>query len=714
MDCGPACIKIIAQYLGKNLSFQKIKDNSYLTRQGVSFLGLMECSKKFHLSAVPYMMTLEQLVENKSFPCIIHWGNNHFVVVYKVEKGTVYVSDPRNGLLRHKIEAFKRSWLTASGEGAVLTFQKVEGFDEQEEDQNKKGNRLSVLSSYITQHKRTIVQLIIGVLVTALLQLGLPFLTKNLIDKGVYNNDFTFILLVAAFQIFLIVSVVAIQVVQAWIILQLTTTVSIKMIYGFLEKLLHLPMNFHNTKQSGDILQRINDHTRIKTFFSNQTLLALFGLVTLIVFTVILGFFSLEVLLIFLLGNTGYLIWSLFFMKKRALIDHEIFRTQADNQSSLIEIINSIVEIKLNGSYLRRINDWKAIQYEYFKVSLSGLSLFNKQRHIGILIAQSTSILILLYTAKMVIDGDLSLGTMLAIQFITVQANLPLQNLLSFFFKLQDTTLSLERISEVHNHDSRKNLISKSNQPIETYDGDIKLTNISFWYGPPGSNIILDTIDLVIPQGKMTAIVGESGTGKSTLLKLILNLIQPSQGTIDVGPENLKDIDLYSFRASCGVVLQDGYIFSDTIERNITESKSNQAIDITMLQKAIDVANLNGFISNCENGLKTLLGKNGISLSGGEKQKILIARAVYKNPNYIFFDEATSNLDASNESLITNRLSSFFEGRTMVVIAHRLSTIKQADKIVVLKNGKISEEGNHSDLLQAKGVYYGLIDKQLT
>jgi len=717
MDCGPACLKIIAKYFGKEISFKSIKTQTYLTKQGVSLGGIISAAEYFGFDTLPVRAGYDELKEKVNLPCIAHWKNNHFIVIYKVFNNKVFVSDPKIGLHQYNIDRFKKGWLNANNDkGILLLLEPTNRFFELGQGYDSTKTDVFFLKQYFTPYKLLIFQILFGICVLSLIQLTLPFLTKALVDYGINNQDIGFIYLVGIAQIAFFIFLATINILRGWILLHISTRIKIKIISDFLHKLLKLPIAYFQSKQNGDILQRIYDHHRINRFLSNNSLTSLFGIINIVLFSIVLAYFNLQIFFIFMVGSALYFPWTLLFMNSRASIDLEQFEERSANRSSLIQLVESITEVKLNGSERRRKNEWKNIQLRLFNVSLKGLKLFNKQIQGGTVLNEIKNIVIILFAAKFVIEGSITLGTMLAIQFIVGQINGPINDIISFFFTLQDANISIQRLSEVHNA-IEEDLNTGNSSKVLYNDADLELKNVTFRYGPPGSKDILRNINLRIPRGKVTAIVGPSGSGKTTLLKLLLKFYEPIQGDILLNDENLANYNTSDWRKNCGVVMQEGYIFNDTLRNNITESNSISAYDDDLFNKAIDVANLNELIEQLPNNEYNFLGPNGSILSGGERQRILIARAIYKKPKYLLFDEATSNLDSTNEKLINDSLSKFFHNKTVIIIAHRLSTVKNADKnadqIVVLNQGEIKEVGKHQDLIDLKGKYFELIKNQL-
>ncbi len=712
MDCGPACLKMVAEYYGKKIDFKEIKRNCYLTKQGVSFSGMMAASEKMGMETMPIKVSMKDLMEKVDLPCIAHWNNNHFIVIYKISKNRIYIADPKYGILDYGIREFEEGWLNkANKEGSLLLIEPRKEFYDQQSALEKHTD-IHFLKSYFKPYRKLIFQLFLGILVTSLIQLTFPFLTQSLVDYGIKYQDLHFVYLILIAQIVFFISAGSINMLRNWILLHITARISIKLISDFLSKLLKLPIAYFQTKQKGDLLQRIYDHDRIETFLSSETLSVAFGMLNIILFSAVLAYYNLTIFVVFLIGTFIYILWSLYFMKQRAYIDLIEFQQNSRNQSSLYQLLSSITEIKLNGSEQRRKMEWKTIQYKLFNISMKGLVLHHKQMHGGLFLNEMKNILILFIAATSVIDGTITLGVMLAIQYILGQLNGPINSFVDFFIVYQEAVLSIKRLAEIHDVANECDLLVRGKMDFQDNEG-IELRNLSYRYGPPESKMVLQNINLLIPSGKVTAIVGPSGSGKTTLMKLLLKFYEPIEGDIYFGKSKLETYDTEFWRSNCGVVMQNGFIFNDSMKNNITESDSKNPIDLNRLDRAIEVANLKELISDLPNNMETILGSEGSLLSGGERQRVLIARAIYKNPRLLFFDEATSSLDSSNEKRIMNELNKFFKERTVVVIAHRLSTVKNADQIVVLDQSKISEIGTHKELVALKGKYFELVKNQL-
>lgn len=715
MDCGPTCLKMISKFYGKTYSKEYFRSICNIERDGVSLAAIAEGAEEIGLQSFPLSADFDTLYEQVPLPCIAYWRQRHFIVVYKVDKKKVYVSDPAYGLTSYKKNEFLAGWENKTNdegqkEGLLLLLETTPKFYEIEDNKRKKGLGLKFLIPYFSEYKKLFLQIFIGLFVTSLIQLAFPFLTQSIVDKGINYQNLNFIYLVLIAQMALFLSQTFLQYIRSWLLLHITGRMNIKIISDFLIKLMKLPMKTFEAKNIGDIIQRIDDHRRIQNFLSSTSLGVIFSVVNIVVFSLVLLYYNVTIFTVFLIGSSMYVIWVLRFMKIREELDFKRFDQASGNQSSRVQLINGMQEIKLNNSERRRRWEWESIQIKLFNIATKSLKVSQYQGIGGGFIDQTKNILITFLAAKLVVEGEITLGMMLAIQFIIGQLNIPLNNFLNFIQVSQDAKISIERLAEIHDKEDED-----STEKIKTIPNDksLKVTNLSFRYGGKSSPLVLNKVDLLIPQGKVTAIVGVSGSGKTTFLKLLLKFYESYKGTIDVGNVNLKKIDSTEWRRNCGAVMQDGYIFSDTISRNITESSRHGITDNEKLIAATKIANLTEFVESLPNGYNTKIGTSGMSISGGQKQRILIARAVYKDPEYIFFDEATSALDANNEKKILENLKEFYQGKTVLVIAHRLSTVKNADKIVVFDNQEIVEIGTHEELTQNRGQYYSLVKNQL-
>lgn len=716
-DCGPTCLRMLAKYYGKIYSPEYLRDLCSITTEGVSVMGITDAAEKIGFKTLVASIDFETIQKQAPLPCIVHWRQRHFLIVYKIEKGKIYVADPDYGLIVYNKEKFIEGWqntryLNNENEGLVILLEPTANFDEINEEKKAKKGFLSLIP-YIKPYKKYALQIIVGLTIISIIQLILPFLTQSIVDKGINYRDINFVVLVLIAQLTLFFSQSFVNFVQSWLLLYIGSRINLTIASEFLIKLMKLPISYFDSKIPGDILQRLQDSDRLERFLTTSPT-TFFSFINMIIFMSILLYYNFTIFAIFLVGAGLYILWILFFLKKRAELDYRRFDESSGNSSSLLQIINGIREIKINGSEKRRRWGWEEMRIRLYKISIESLKLIQVQSIGANTINEVKNILISFTAAYSVIKGDMTLGMMLAVQYIIGQLNNPLISLVQFFREAQDAKISLERLNEVKEINDEYQLQEINHELPSNHT--IEMQNLSFQYGGRNSKVILDNINLVIPQGKVTAIVGESGSGKTTLLKLLLKLYKPSEGKINIGNIDLNNIDTRQWRNSCGVVMQDGYIFTDTIARNITESQSDWILDKQELVNAVRIANIEEMIENFPTGYNTRIGPagtSGINLSGGQIQRTLIARAVYKNPQYLFFDEATSALDANNEKIIMENLNNFFAGKTVVVIAHRLSTVKNANNIVVLEKGKIIEQGSHKDLINIKGAYFELVKNQL-
>ena len=714
MDCGPTCLRMVAAFYGRNYSLQFLREHSYLDREGVSMRGIVEAAERIGLRtlAVKIPFSSETAEEADLYqaplPAIVHWKQNHFVVLYKLGKKYAWIADPAIGKRKIGLAEFKRNWIGEGTKGIALLLEPTPDFYEQE-GTSKDKTGMGFLFSYLRPYRFLIIQLFGGLLLGSLFQLIFPFLTQSLVDIGIRNVDISFVYLVLIAQLMLFLGQISIGLLRSWILLHIGTRVNVSLLSDFLIKLMRLPIGFFDAKMIGDLLQRITDHRRIELFLTTSTLNIIFSMFNLVVFGIVLAIYDIRIFGIFFIASTLYILWIILFLRKRRDVDHQRFLAMSDNQSVLIELIQGMQEIKLQQSERKRRWEWAHIQARLFRANIRSLTITQYQDTGAGFISQLKDILISFIAAKAVIDGDLTLGMMLAIQYIAGQLNGPLQQFISFIRTAQDAKISLERLGEIHNMEEEEHK-EASALDILPENGEISIENLSFRYNPL-SDFALKDINLTIPQGKVTAIVGTSGSGKTTLVKLILGFYAPSQGAIRVGGIHLGNLSNQLWRRQCGSVMQDGFIFSDTIARNISESEDY--VDKTKLLRAVRTANIQSFVESLPLAYNTKIGARGNGLSQGQRQRLLIARAVYKNPAYLFFDEATNALDAKNEKVIMENLESFFNGRTVLVVAHRLSTVKNADQIVVLEKGELIEHGTHSELVAKRGAYYNLVRNQL-
>lgn len=713
-DCGPTCLKIIAKHYGKTIHIQELRDSSETTREGSNLLFLSDAAEKIGFRTLGVKLNVKRL-EEAPLPCILHWNKNHYVVLYKIKKGRYYISDPAFGLIDYDEKDFLKFWIgnnagESTQEGIALLVEATPKFFQTDFDkEDHQGIGFGLLFQYVWRYKSFLVQLIIGLIASSLLQMIFPFLTQSIVDIGIQNQNINFIYLVLFAMLFLFAGITGLELIRSWILLHLSTRINISLISDFFIKLMNLPISFFDVRMTGDIMQRINDHRRIERILTTSSLNVLFSVINMVVMGGVLAYFNIQIFLVFFIGSVLYFGWITLFLKRREVLDYKRFAEVSQEQSKVMELINGMQEIKLHNAEKQKRWGWEYVQARLFRVSIKGLVLEQTQTIGSSVINQLKNIFIIFLSAKLVIDGSITLGVMLAISSIVGSLNGPITQLIEFVRELQDAKISLARLSEIHEKEdeTQKEIHQTSDVP---YDADIDIKNISYRY--LGSDIpVLENLSLIIPANKVTAIVGVSGSGKTTLMKLLLKFYEPNNGEINIGNTQLKNISQKAWRLNIGAVMQEGFIFSDTIANNIAIGVDK--VDKERLVYAADVANIKEYISGLPLGYNTKIGGEGLGMSTGQKQRLLIARAVYKNPEILFFDEATSALDANNEREIMRKLDIFFKDKTVVVIAHRLSTVMNADQIVVLDKGKIIEIGSHSALVEQKGNYFELVRNQL-
>ena len=711
-DCGPTCLRIVAKHYGKLISLQQIRDLTETTREGSNLLKLSDAAETIGFKTIGVKVDFNRL-KDAPLPLVIHWNKNHFAVVYKIKKGVIYVSDPAYGLIQYTIPEFIKHWIGNNAnedtqEGVALLLEVTPKFKNRDWADTDKTS-LKFLYQYFFKYKSLMLQLCIGLLAGSLLQLIFPFLTQSIVDVGIQNQDINFIYIVLIAQIMLFIGRTSVEVFRSWILLHLSTRINISLVSDFFIKLMNLPIAYFDTRMTGDIMQRINDHNRIERLLTGSTLSTLFSLMNLIVFGAVLIYYSPSIFFIFLVGSILYLLWIVYFLKRRKELDYKRFSELSEEQSTVIELVNGMQEIKMNNAEKQKRWKWEFVQARLFKVSIQSLALEQTQGVGSSVINELKNIIITFTSAVLVIEGNITLGMMLSIQYIIGQLNGPISQMVGFIQSFQDAKISMERLGEIHNKDNEE---SKEKQFITkiAIDKSLELKKVDFRYLGTDDNVLKE-IDLKILPNNITAIVGASGSGKTTLMKLLLKFYEPNKGIINYGEHNLSTLSHTSWRDNCGVVMQEGYVFNDTIAYNIAIGEDT--VDQQKLIKATKTANIYDFIQSLPLGFNTKIGNEGIGISTGQKQRLFIARAVYKNPNILFFDEATSALDSKNERIIMENLNEFFEDKTVIVIAHRLSTVKNADQIVVIDEGKIDEIGNHKALIAKKGTYYNLVKNQL-
>lgn len=716
-DCGPSCLRIISKYYGREIQLGDFRELCNIGKEGVSVLGICNAAEAVGFSTAAVQLSFETLQQKATLPCVAYWEQNHFVVIYKITSKYVYISDPGSSRQKLTIADFLKSWIIqqddAEPSGVVMLLQPLPSFFEKKE-QVKSGNDKKDGLRYVYKHlfiyKKILIQVAIGMAFATVLQLLMPFLTQSLVDWGIYAKDVSFIYLILAGQLAIFAGQIVIDFIQNWLLLYMGARVNVTMVSEFLNQIMQMPLKYFDTKLSGDLLQRIEDHKRIEKFLTSRTLSMAFHMVVFISFSAVLFVYDLTIFLVFILASCLYLAWIIIFYNKRKVLDFKRFRELSKNQSQQIEIINGMQDIKLHNAERLKRSEWRDIQARLFSINIQYQSVEQYQRLGAKFINNLKNILITFIAAKYVMQDQLSFGQMLAIQFIIGELNQPLNAAIEFIQSYQEAKISLDRVGEIQ--DTAVTLPVDAAVPDEAIvSGSIYIRNLSFRYGGTHFYDVLKDVNLTIPKGKVTAIVGLSGSGKTTLLKLLMKFYEPVRGEILVDDRSISTIDERLWREKCGSVLQDGYIFSDTIAKNI--ALGYDVIDEEKLQRAIHTANISGFIDSLPLGLTTKIGPEGMGLSQGQKQRLLIARAVYKDPEYLFFDEATNALDANNEKTIISNLNNFFKGKTVVVVAHRLSTVKDADNIYVMQDGDVVESGNHQELVFRKGFYYTLIQNQL-
>ena len=712
MQCGLACMAMICYHWGQEYSVKFLNKFCTASKDGVSFKGLSDLSDTLGLHCISGKVSIQELRECP-LPAILHWNQNHFIVLYKIKNNKFYIADPSKGKLVHNETEFSQHFISLTSDnkekGLAMFFEPTEKFGVIKDDTINNERNFKFLSKYIFKHKLYFIQIILGMIFACCMQLLFPFLTQSIVDTGIHTKNIGLIWLILIGELTIVIGRTITDVIRNWLLLHISMRINISIVSDFFIKLLKLPMAFFDTKLMGDIFQRISDHDRIQKFLTSQILKISFAVLSFFIFGIVLCYYNITVFLIFLIGSFLYATWITLFLRKRRKIDYNLFEQQAANQNRTYQFITGIQEIKLQNCEIRRRLEWEDTQADLFKVQMDSLKLQLQQESGGIFINEIKNIVITVITATCVISGDISLGMMLAVQYIIGQLNSPIEQVVAFIYSLQDVKISLERINEIHNAENEDNHIKNNITNIS--DKTITIKNLSFSYDPHAITKTLDNITLNIPSGKITAIVGSSGSGKTTLIKLILGYYSNISGSILIQNQDIRNINLKDWRSHCGVVMQDGVIFSESIARNIAVEDGD--IDYTRLEYAAQIANIHDYIMSLPLKYNTQIGRDGMGLSQGQKQRILIARAVYKNPDFIFLDEATNALDAKNEKIIVENLNKFYSGKTVVVVAHRLSTVKNADQIIVIDEGKVVESGEHYSLIAQKGKYYNLIHNQL-
>jgi len=712
MDCGPTCIVMIASFYGRRISINDIRIAAELNVEGVTLLGISTAAEKIGFKTLGIKVKFERLISTAPLPCIIHWNQNHFVVVTPnstIKK--IEVADPAHGILKYTREEFCEHWLQTTDDvpGIALLLEPTPAFYQQK-DSKAPGISWGFLLQYVAQYKKYFFQLALGLVIASILQLIFPFLTQSIVDVGINTRNLQYIYIILFAQLFLFTGRIVTEFIRSHLLLHIGTRINISILSDFWIKLMKLPLSYFDTKKTGDTLQRIGDHSRIQQFLTTGSLSVLFSLINLLTFSIVLLLYNVTVFFVFLTGSILYFFWIRFFLTYRRKLDVERFSLASKENTATMQLVHGMQEIRLNNCEKPKRWEWEKLQAALFKLSFKGLQISQYQQAGAFFINEGKNIIITFFVAKAVIDGQLTLGAMLAIQYIIGQLNSPVEQLIGFMQQAQDAKLSLERLNEIHALENEETTGQNLQHELPTQKS-IHLNNLLFTYTGAGNEPVLRNINLTIPENKVTAIVGMSGSGKTTLLKLLLKFYEHYKGEMKIGETNIKYISHGFWRSQCSSVLQDGYIFNDTIAKNI--ALHGDAVNKQQLLHACKVANILSFIEGLPLGFNTKIGAEGTGISQGQKQRLLIARAIYKNPEFIFFDEATNALDANNEKVILENLQSFFKNKTVVVVAHRLSTVKNADKIVVLHEGEIVEEGTHDNLALQRGYYYELVKNQL-
>ncbi len=723
MDCGPTCLRMMARYYGRSFSLQHIRNLTFLTREGVSMLSLSGAAESLGFRSRGVRLTWEQLRDEAPLPCIIHWNQNHFVVVTeivqkrrfavnstkKLDCKSIKIVDPAHGPITYDVSEFLKSWISSGNEGFSLLLEPTPNFYN-DEGTVSDSRKFGFLMGYLRPHKKFIIQVILGMVTGCLVSMIFPFLTQSIVDFGIGNNDLNFIGMVLVAQLVLTFGQTANEAIRNWIMLHVTTRVSISLISDFLIKLMRLPISFFESRTVGDLMQRIGDHSRIQNFLTTSLVDILFAMLIFVIYTIILAFYHPLILAVFVTGSIFYVGWVWLFLKKRRSLDYKHFQQASDNQSNIVQMIAGMQDIKINNCEKQKRWEWERIQARLYKINILGLVLNQNQTIGATFINQTKDIFISFLTARAVVSGEMTLGMMMAVQYIIGQLNAPIHMLIGFILSAQDAKISLERLGEINDMADEESMEMQKINDIPIGQTMI-LKKVNFQYEGPNSPSVLKDIDLEIPGNKVTAIVGTSGSGKSTLVKLLLGFYKPTSGSITLAGTLIGNYSNSQWRDKCGVVMQDGFIFSDSIAGNI--GIGDEYPNRQRLGNSLKVANIQDFIDHLPMGLNTKIGSDGHGLSTGQKQRILIARAIYKNPDYLFFDEATNALDARNELRIMDNLNQYFKDHTVIVVAHRLSTVKNADQIVVLDAGMIVEKGTHIELVERKGFYFNLVKDQL-
>ena len=718
MQCGVAALTMVCRHFGSRYSLDFVAKFCHPTNEGVSLKGIADAAEHLGLDTVAARADIAQL-SSAPLPAILHWNQNHFVVLHKVGRNRCrfHIADPGKGMYSLSEREFREHWLSTSRNGrdlgVALFLEPGERFGSLEDDvwNGREQRSFRFLLGYVRQYRSHFLRIVLGLAVGCVLQLILPFLTQSIVDVGIKNEDVGFIWLILLGEMMIVAGRTVTDFIRRRLLLHISMRINVSLVSDFFAKLLRLPMGFFDTKLTGDLLQRMADHGRVQSFLTSQFLSVLFSGLSFVVFGVVLLVYDPLIFLIFMAGSVAYALWIVSFLRRRKVIDYELFERQAINQNYTYQFITAMQEIKLQDCERRRRQEWEDCQEGLFEVQMKSLRLQQTQEAGSVFINEVKNMLITVFAATAVIDGGITLGGMLAIQYIVGQLNSPVSQFMQFVFSIQDVRISLERINEIHGGRDEEPDTSLASSFPEGRPLDIVFSSLDFRYDPHSPTKTLDSVSVCIPEGKVTAIVGASGSGKTTMLKLMLGYYPFEGGSLTVGGTNLGAYSMRWWRRQCGAVMQEGVIFSESIARNIAAGDGE--IDRERMEAAARVACIHDYVMSLPLRYDTKIGRDGRGLSQGQRQRVLIARAVYRNPRFIFLDEATNSLDARNEREIVENLEEFYRGRTVVVVAHRLSTVSNADNIIVLDHGRVIEEGTHEQLTARRGAYYTLVRNQL-
>ncbi|MEE1298103.1 MAG: peptidase domain-containing ABC transporter [Muribaculaceae bacterium] len=707
-DCGITCIRIIAYFYGVDIPLKFLRSICDISRVGISIRDILSATKKIGFEANAVKVSAEDILK-MPLPAILYWENKHYIVLYKIKNNKFYIADPGRGKLILDNEEFLNSWLYGNSMGLAIVLAPKEEFyniDFGIKDSSESG-LFKLAKKSISKHLKRFIAVIVLSIVVMLADMITPLIFQSTIDEGIEGKDINLVWVLCLSQFLIFIGYSLSDNVINIILTKTGLKVSIDMMNEYLSKLISFPISFFDRKVNSDFIQKIEDQNRIKNFLIDFPSSAFLTGINIVVFSAMLIYYNYIIFLILLAATFLGFLWTKTFLQKRENIDYSYFYYSSNNRNNIYELINGMQEIKINNAHNIRIAKWKETQLKINELSFKTVLLKMLVNGGNSVLSRIKDIIITGACATLVIKGNMSVGEMMTISYITGRLSSPFSYILNSLNTMQDATMSYERIDEIIN----KPLDNKSKYKEHDNIQSIIFSNVSFKYPGSYSPYVLKDINITIPQGKVTAIVGCSGSGKSTLLKLMLGFYIPQKGDIYAGKYNMSDIDTDNWISRCGVVMQNGFIFSGTILENIALSDSKP--DINRVKYVTNLACINEFIDTLPMGYHTKIGVTGVELSGGQKQRILIARAVYKNPSFIFLDEATNALDAKNERVIVENLNEFYKGRTVVIVAHRLSTVKNADNIIVLEGGRVAETGNHESLIAQRGAYFNLVRNQL-